>query len=71
MGVFKKRRPRRSTSAIRVEIVVDPVHFCRLCGGKRANALNLMANPRTQAGMNLARISTLTSQYLGEDTNDG
>jgi hypothetical protein len=66
MGVFKNRRPRTRTSAIRVEIVVDPVHFCSSAVKARAKALHLMTKLRMQAGMNLARISSLTSQDFGE-----
>jgi hypothetical protein len=55
----------RDTTA-RVEIVVDPVHFCSSAVKARAKALHLMTKLRMQAGMNLARISSLTSQDFGE-----
>jgi len=42
MGVFKNRRPR--TSTIRVEFVLDPVHFCCSAVEARAKAPNSMAN---------------------------
>jgi len=41
-GVFKNRRPR--TSTIKVEFVLDPVHFCCSAVEARAKAPNSMAN---------------------------
>jgi hypothetical protein len=69
----RKRLPPTRTSTIKVEIIVNPVHFCCTAVGARVGFLNSTANAlRKQARMNLARIGIfIGSSNLWRDLNDG
>jgi hypothetical protein len=57
-GCLGRKSNGRLSWAIRVEIVLDPVHFCSSAMEARAKALNLMADYEgMQTGASLARLA--------------